>query len=680
MASPYCLIKPLADTFKRALKDGTINPAKLEEMTSAERRDYFAKLIGSDDAKNVNELFESKMLLKDKERAMIAWAKQVTGITPDVRRGLIERIQKMDERILNPKDEQAFLEDLAAKKLGTEVTYNEAKEITQLSQALAEAKKNIDQDPLAYGMARVHLENFIADVKRQANKLSMADFKAAPFKSTWQGVVKVGGLAKSLKSTLDFSAPGRQGFKAAFTHPKIWLNDVAKTFMDSWEVLKRKTSDETVMNALKAEIYARPNSINGLYERMKLDIGTGEEAYPSSFPEKIPVAGRLFKASEFAYNGFLTRLRADIADAYAALAEANGVNLKSSSEAQAIGSLINSLTGRGHALLGKTNDIINASLFSPKSLQSNIDFLTLNAFDKMTSFARKQAAINVLKVVGGIAGILAIAKALKPDSVELDPRSSDFGKIKIGNTRFEVMGGMSSIATLLGRLISGSSKSSSSGAITLLDGSGYNKQTRLTVLGTYFGNKLSPVASVAKDLLTGQDRNDTPPTVKGEAANLLLPLPISNAIELVKSSDSWAIKITAALADGFGIATNTYGDSTNVGQRFVTDEETAKVIHDISNAAGKPVSFTDWNSSKDPGIVAFKAQHSATDWENAKARYDYQIKDLVEQALKSDKFKSFSPEDKARYLNQLDTEARDKVFSQFGFRRPKIKKEKKLKI
>jgi len=40
-----------------------------------------------------------------------------------------------------------------------------------------------------------------------------------------------------------------------------------------------------------------------------------------------------------------------------------------------------------------------------------------------------------MRAVLGTAAVLTIAKALKPGSVEDDPRSADFGKIKIGNTR-----------------------------------------------------------------------------------------------------------------------------------------------------------------------------------------------------------------------------------------------------
>ncbi|MDD5726297.1 MAG: hypothetical protein PHC53_02695 [Patescibacteria group bacterium] len=554
---PYCLVKPLADAFKKALVEGKIDPQKLADMTSKERHAFFEEIVGKDNAGQVNSLFESKLLLKDVERGMINWAKQVTGIKPEVRNDLISRIQKMDERILNPENQKAFMEDLAARRLGIDVTLEEAKQITELSINLAKAKENIANDRLAYGAAKVAMENYLNDLKREANKLSLDSFRASPVGASVQAASEIAGFAKSMKATLDVSALGRQGFKAIFTHPKQWATGAAQTFRDIWITLKNKTSEDVAMDAVKAEIYSRENAVDGTYKRMKLDIGTGEEAYPTSLPEKIPAFGRVFKASEVAYNGFLTRLRADIADRYIQIALDNGVDLKDSFQAEAIGRLVNSLTGRGSlGRLESTGKVINTMFFAPKNVKANFDFLTAHTFEKTSGFARKQAAYNLLKVVGGIAGILAIAKAINKDSVELDPRSSDFGKVRWGNTSFEVSGGMSSLVTFASRLISGSSKSSTTGRITKYK-SGFGQTTRFDALISFITNKASPAFSVGVHWAKDQDSNFEKPTIQGELYNAFVPLPITNAIELLKDPDS-APDLIAMMADAFGIATNTY--------------------------------------------------------------------------------------------------------------------------
>ena len=53
----YCLPRALASKFLEALKDGTIEPVKLMDMTSKERADFFAKIVGDEKAHHVNALF-----------------------------------------------------------------------------------------------------------------------------------------------------------------------------------------------------------------------------------------------------------------------------------------------------------------------------------------------------------------------------------------------------------------------------------------------------------------------------------------------------------------------------------------------------------------------------------------------------------------------------------------------
>lgn len=674
----FCLLKPLAESFKKALREGKINPQVLANMASENRRAVFEEYVGKDASEDVNALFESKLILKDVQQGMINWAKQITGIKPEVRRGMIERIQKLDERILNPVNEKAFLEDLASKRLGVEVTLEEAREIARLSKNLADAKANLPNNRLAYGTARTQLENFMREKKQEAQKISLEDFKANPMGVAVQSAGKIGGIAKSLKASLDVSALGRQGFKAIFAHPKQWGVNAAKTFKDIFDTLARKTSDDFVMDALRSEIYSRPNSTNGLYDRMKLDIGTGEEAYPSSLPEKIPALGRVFKASEVAYGGFLTRLRADIADKYAAIAEANGIDLNNKMEAESIGALVNSLTGRGNAGLGKLGEPVNSLFFSPKSFQANLDFLLLHPTQKMSKFARIEAAKNLLKVLGGIVAILAIARAVWPDSIETDPRSADFGKIKIGDTRFDVTGGMSSIPTLVARLATMSSKSSVSGAISEL-GSEYGQKTGSDVFLDFAGNKLSPVASVGRDVLNRSDREGNPLTLKGTASNLLMPLPVSNALSTLENENS-APKLLTILADAFGIATNTYSDKSTLAETLSDKRDLLKTIRELSNTVGTPVSFTNWDTSTAKDIADFKEKSGEDKFGQAKRWYNSHVQDEIEKALNSDTFKKWSNEDKVRYLNSIDSDIKEKTFSQFGFKKPKLPKKKELKL
>jgi hypothetical protein len=570
-----CLPPKVVDAFKRALIEGKIVPEKLAAMTSDERHKLFSGIVGEGNAKFVNSTFEAKTLLKDQQAGYLRWAKKLTGVTPEIKRDLITRIGKIDH-ILSPAEEKQFLKDLASTKLGLDVTAKEAGVIAAKSNNLKQLaeKQRADgtfpseADRMAYGRAKVDFGEHLANLKNKASQLSI---KEQATQHPLQSVSKLAGLSKALKASLDNSAIFRQGWKTLWTNPRLWQKNARQSFMD---IAKQLGGKET-LKEVQADIVSRPNYDK--YQKMKLAIGNVEEEFPTTLPEKVPILGRFYKASEGAYTGFLYRQRADIADKMLQIAEKSGVDTTDKTQLEAIGKLINSLTGRGHLgkFEGTAADTLNNVFFSARFLKSNIDTLTAHQLQKgVTPFVRKQAALNLVKVISGTAAILTIANALKPGSVEFDPRSSNFGKIKVGHTTFDVTGGMSSIAVLAAQLIKQSTKSSTTGIVSKLN-SGYGSKTGMDVVNNFFENKLSPAASVVKDLIKQQDFNGNKPSVKGEATNLLVPLPFTTAAQ-TKSDPHAANALLTSIADGLGIASSTNTPSRNVSQNLTNTQKAFK--------------------------------------------------------------------------------------------------------
>lgn len=550
MAQGWCLPPKQVARIKDAFRSGRLDPEKLSEMSSAERRSVFEKELGKDHAEPINAEFESKLLLKNRQAGYVSWAKKVMGENTPAGRDVISRIQRMD-KILNPAEEKAFLEDLAARRLGTRVTAEEAGKITELSKAVGTAKDAMTQggDRLEYGRAAVALRNYVGELTHRT-PYRLTDLKRLP--------ENVAGMAKSVKASLDNSAIFRQGWKTLWTNPIIWQKNARQSFVD----LVRQFGGKNVLDEVDAEIVSRPTY--DLMKKAKLDVGTTEEAYPSHLPEKIPVLGRAYKASEAAYTGFTHRTRADVFDKMIDIAKKSGVELDDT-QLQSIGKLVNSLTGRGNlGRLEPAANAVNNIFFSPRFLKSQIDVLTQPLTGAGGSnFVRKQAALNLLKVIGGTAAVLATARAVKKDSVELDPRSSDFGKIRVGDTRFDVSGGSASLLTLAARLATMKSKSSTTGQVTPLNArtrSGepkFGAKTGKDVFFDFVENKASPASSVVLDLLKGSTREGAKPTIANEARNLFEPLPVANYREL-KNNPKSANIVLAMMADALGISTNTY--------------------------------------------------------------------------------------------------------------------------
>lgn len=561
-----CLPKLAIDKFRAAFKSGQIDPEKLTNMSSEDRHAFFAKLSSKEDATTINSLFESKLLLKNQERGLVNWAKTITGVTEPVRRDLIAKVQRLD-RVLNPEDKQAFFKDLAQTKLGVSVTQDEAHNIATMSKTIQDlaAKRNADgtwnnrNTGLNYGRAVYDFHKYIGDLKTSSDKLKLFDFKGlGTIRSAPRVVKAVNDVSKAIGASLDDSFAFRQGMKAFWTDFPRWQKEFRSSFVNIGKSLK---NHEAVSREIYANLIANPHY--ELAVRSGLGVKGVEDVFPTTFPEKIPLLGRAFSASEVGFGAFAQNLRMGIFSNELKLAEKHGVNINDLNNTKQIAKMVNSLTGKG--TFGKGEHVastINPVFYSLRFLKSNIDTLLLHpagiGVGGLGSAAQKKAAVNLAKVVVGTASILATANALKPGSVEFDPRSADFGKIRVGDTRFDISAGMGSMLTLAARLASQSSKSSTTKQITPLNSGKFGSQTEWDTIMTFFSNKLSPSAGLVRDKFKGKDPQGNPFNLKNEVVGLATPLGVKNFQELQSNKNS-ADKLFSVIADGLGVSTNTYG-------------------------------------------------------------------------------------------------------------------------
>lgn len=577
--STFCLTQQAKDKFKKALVSREINPMELQSMDSETRRSYLEGYVGKENAVKVNALFESKLLLKNQKAGMIAWAEKVGGIKPEVRRDLISKIEKM-ENVLNPQEEKAFLQDLANTRLGINVTQEEASTISTLAKKIKESESAFDTKTnkwssedkrLEYGWNKVQLENYINEVK----------LKGKPFDKT-AIITETPGILKSLQASLDNSFFGRQGIKVLYLNPKIW----ASNFLKSWATIGREIQGKDALDLIKADIYSRPNAVNGKYRvgGYGLDV-LSEEAYPSSLPSRIPLLGRLFKASESAYNGSALRIRADLADQYIKLAEQNGLNMLDPAQAKPLGRMIGSLTGRGS--LGKADVLAkeaNVLFYSVKFLKSNIDTLlapsiyvtkkVTGQFDsKAEELIAKESAKATLRIVAGMAALLTIAKLFDPESVDEDPRSTNFGKIKIFGKWTDITGGMGGLVTLAARLATGWSKNAN-GEWTNYDEGKFGQANRWTAFVDFFSNKLSPVAGLLRDRMKNQLFGGKAFTWGEAIKGLVIPLPVQTADEILKDPKA-DFKLGTIILEGLGFSSSSYLEPNTKTEILPTNKKIA---------------------------------------------------------------------------------------------------------
>lgn len=603
-----CLPQAERDKITDGLIKGEIKLGELAGLTSQERNKVLSKYVGEDLSSVVNARFEQALVSKQKD-AMRNWIKGVTKPKDPIRREMLKKVDKVSQ-FLEPDAQYGFLEDLAELKLGLKVTEEEASTLLSLKETVDDLKLRIPQNSpkgseerLAYGLAVDRFKEYVGRLKLDATRLTAKE--RLQLRNTWQNVVDFSGFAKSVVASLDNSFMGRQGIKTLLAGDyKIWANTAVSSFKDFGKTLMNsapegmfKSRNDATMAMIRADIYSRPNALNGKYRAAKNGYGLGlltEEAFPTSVPERIPLLGRVFKASETAFNGSAMRMRADLADAIIANAEANGVDMLDEAQASAFGQLVGSMTGRGE--IGKAAAVgreLNAVFFSIRFLKSNFDTVTAHQFSKtMTPEAKKMAAQKTLRIAASIGALLTTAEILNPGSVEWDPRSSNFGKIQIGNRRFDITGGMAGLVVLGSRMVSvhngevGSwMKSSATGAYIKMSQGEYGEPTYMDTVWNFFEGKLSPSFGMVRDFWKGQNYSGEKPTVVNSVIGLVTPISADILIEELQKGNDDLLMVMLAETLGFSVSDATM---TGYGKRWgelkdeIGDAETNRLLKQVT--------------------------------------------------------------------------------------------------
>jgi hypothetical protein len=172
--------------------------------------------------------------------------------------------------------------------------------------------------------------------------------------------------------------------------------------------------------------------------------------------------------------------------------------------------------------------------------------------------ARKEAVRQLLGLSAFGVGILGMAKMAGAD-VSIDPRSADFGKIKTGDTRFDVLGGYTQYIRFGAQFITGQKINSTTGAQTEA-GKGL-AGSRLDILLNFFENKEAPFPSLVTTELKGKDiSGNSIYNLKGQKDQLaqrFIPLLVQDIADLF-SHPNGASPLTG-IGAGFGLGVQTYG-------------------------------------------------------------------------------------------------------------------------
>jgi hypothetical protein len=371
----------------------------------------------------------------------------------------------------------------------------------------------------------------------------------------------------------------RGWFKAAFNQAKAFGSD-------------------NYYNARMAELGQDPlfrpqGKKPGWAERMGVemtDMGSKltkrEEALRSKVAEKIPLYGRYIKASNRAFTLFLNELRVhtlnDLVKAGKANAIADGNKMLDPFHnevlAKELAEFTNVATGRGPLKVQvayptyskaegfgvgakdydfkRAGKVLADALFSPKLLTSRMKMMNPATYIMSQPQIRKEYTKAMLRTIGAWWTFASIAEMMFGAEVNKDPNNADYGKVKIGDTRFDAGGGFQQWLVLGSRMRPdwmklpietesgitpldlmtnlmghGGGKYTSSGSGESYDfGKGYKPETRKDIMINFLANKLHPTAKFFWDVAAANEQ--VPVYVGDRILQMFLPMMAGDLAEL----------------------------------------------------------------------------------------------------------------------------------------------------
>ncbi|MCK9599093.1 MAG: hypothetical protein M0R06_08640 [Sphaerochaeta sp.] len=411
----------------------------------------------------------------------------------------------------------------------------------------------------------------------------------------WGG--QIANIPRTLMASFDLSAPLRQG---------IFVIGRPKQFFGSFKGMVKSFVKEANYSKVMSEISSRPT-----YELMResgLDITavksslkTAEEPFMGGdiiarggawADKNIPVAGKALnliprgvEASQRAYTAFLNKLRADVFDSMTNTAKELGLydikeqggavaqNLNANPKlSQEISWYINAATGRGRLwdVAMKSSDILNAAFFSPRLMSSRMTLLNPATYlnPSRSSFVRAQAFTDAAKFFTLYTTVSGLALLAGKEHLGGDPRSADFGKIKLGNTRLDLGGGFGQyvrtaiqaslpVFKALGVIEKAELVSSKTGKKTTIGG-GYNETSVREILTRFISQKQSPIFSLVWDVMGQRSSEGGPIKMGKELRERITPMIVEDIVAASKDDPNQLKAVLVGFLVMLGAGAQTY--------------------------------------------------------------------------------------------------------------------------
>jgi hypothetical protein len=429
-------------------------------------------------------------------------------------------------------------------------------EIEKLQKKLAEVEAGMGDTTDAsidVGNARRQMSRYIEGLRY--SQMSPQQKALRNLTDTWDA-------SRAIITALDLSASLRQGAIYSFAHP---IDAATRIFPESIKALFNERAHQRIMEKINKDPIMDLAREANLFISDEANLLRQEESHIGRWTNRIPGVA----ASARAYSAFINLVRLSW---FKSLVGGLGTDGKATlAEAKAIARMVNISTGRGDLYMFEKSAVGMARIFfSPKHFFSRFQLLAGVPFYEGTARTRKAIAGEFGRALAGLGLFYAIAKIAGGDdtTVSFDPRSSDFGKVKIRNTRIDPLAGLSQTAVLMARLGTGEQVSTITGRESDLRGDQrrYGARDIGNVIWTFLRSKAAPIPGAIGDVLHGETVVHEPVTPGLIASKLTIPISIRDVWESMTKEEGVPRGVAASLLAILGMGVATYGRGDRIRQ------------------------------------------------------------------------------------------------------------------
>lgn len=472
-----------------------------------------------------------------KERAIA----RINKLQDDIKNGITN--QKRNPRVVSP--ELASLHRKARAIITESRIDNEIAAIREQKRTgifpEPKVKKREPVDP------RLQAKRIVLRKLRKEKEKMIAD--AAPW-TAGRVADEVVAAMKASKGTLDVSFTGRQNIAQVLPHPFVTTGK----FLKSLKTLFNEEAADRIQDGIEKSInfdnYMRAELT--ILDANSPDAQQRNEGFMGTLIERVPLYGRLVKASSRQAVAIGNLVRTQAFDRY--LYNNPEATL---AEMKAFADIANKTTGIGDVkLLGKSLRYWTWGFWTPKFVASRLQTPLLLYKHWKLPRARNEIAKEMVRAAGTAGTILGLMGWAGAQVEWFDVDDPDWMKIRIGNQRFDIFGGIQQVIRVVFRIGAiGKRRVMNESQETSL----YN-QDPMELLSQAATFKASPTASMIAELLSGKTAVGEERTIPETLIRGLIPM-VFEDIE-----DAWKIEgvergvLTAPIV-AVGIGGQTYYDS-----------------------------------------------------------------------------------------------------------------------